>query len=95
MYCFLVRCNILACFSGLALVSSWQANINNMLRSIPTIIDDDDDNNDNDNDDENLNAYFDAIDAKLTIYENMSKAPMLLELVIQKNEIVRHGLSFF
>ena len=34
MYCFLVRCSIPACFSGLEQVSSWQANIKEMLRSI-------------------------------------------------------------
>ncbi len=95
MYCFLDRCNITARVSGLALVSSWQANINNMLRSIPTIIDNDDNNNDDDNDDKNLNAYFDAINAKLTVYEYMSEAPMLLELVIQNDDIVQHVLSFF
>ena len=33
-YCFLVQCSIPACFSGLEQVSSWQANIKEMLRSI-------------------------------------------------------------
>ena len=65
-YCFLVRCSIPARFSGLALVSSWQANINDMLRSIPTVSV------------MELNAYFDTIDAKLTMYENLlSEAPTL------------------
>jgi hypothetical protein len=59
-YCFLVRCDISARFAGLALVSSWQATIHDMLRIIPTITAPD-----------NMNAHFDAIDAKLTIYENL------------------------
>jgi hypothetical protein len=69
-YCFLVRCSIPERFSGLALVTSWQANIHEMLRSIPTVSapDDDDDGEDGD---EGMNAYFDTIDAKLTEYENL------------------------
>ena len=81
-YCFLVRCDISARFAGLALVSSWQATIHDMLRIIPTIAavdhedDEDEDNDDSDADDddineEGMNAHFDAIDAKLTIYENL------------------------
>ncbi len=65
-YCFLVRCSIPAHFSGLALVSSWQANIYDMLRSIPT------------NSAEGMNAYFDAIDAKIHVYGNsLNKAPTI------------------
>ncbi len=82
-YCFLVRCSIPARFSGLALVSSWRANIDSMLRNIPTIAA------------TNLKAHFDAIDARLNIYENMSEAPMLIELVIQNDDIVQRVLSFF
>ncbi len=82
-YCFLVRCSIPARFSGLALVSSWRANIDSMLRNIPTIAA------------TNLEAHFDAIDARLNIYENMSEAPTLIELVIQNDDIVQRVLSFF
>ena len=82
-HCFLVRCSIPARFSGLALVSSWRANIDSMLRNIPTIAA------------TNLEAHFDAIDARLNIYENMSEAPMLIELVIENDDIVQRVLSFF
>ncbi len=82
-YCFLVRCSIPARFSGLALVSSWRANIDSMLRNIPTIAA------------TNLKAHFDAIDARLNTYENMSEAPTLIELVIQNDDIVQRVLSFF
>jgi hypothetical protein len=58
-YSFLVRCDIPARIVGLALVSSWQATIHDMLRIIPTISN------------EGRNAHFDAIDAKLTMYENL------------------------
>jgi hypothetical protein len=54
-----------------------------MLRSIPTIAA------------TNLNAHFDAIEARLNIYENMSEAPTLIELVIQNDDIVQRVLSFF
>jgi len=82
-YCFLVRCSIPARFSGLALVSSWRANIDSMLRNIPTIAA------------TNLKAHFDAIDARLNIYENLSETPSLIELVIQNDDIVQRVLSFF
>jgi hypothetical protein len=66
-YCFLVRCSIPARFSGLALVSSWQANIHDMLRRIPTVSA------------EVLNVYFDTIESKLTAYENLlNEAPTLI-----------------
>jgi hypothetical protein len=58
-YCFLVRCGIPKRLSGLAMVSSWQANIHDMLRGIPTITD------------EGMSAYFDAIDSKITAYEHL------------------------
>jgi hypothetical protein len=88
-YCFLVRCGIPARFSGLALVSSWQANINDMLRGIPTVspadVTDPDPNDwhytgdgDVNHYDEGMNAYLDIIDAKLTAYENLlNEAPVL------------------
>ena len=79
-YCFLVRCSITERFSGLALVSSWQANINNMLRSIPAVsaASDDCDDDVDDRYVKGMNAYFDSIDAKLTAYENlMNQTPVL------------------
>jgi hypothetical protein len=41
-----------------------------------------------------LNAYFDTIDSKLTIYEDLSELPLLLELAIPNNNIVLCVLSF-
>jgi hypothetical protein len=78
-YCFLVRCSIPACFWGLALVSSWQANIHEMMRRIPTIATADNKDNHGDGDDkEGIITYFDTIDAKLTMYETLlHEAPML------------------
>jgi hypothetical protein len=64
-YCFLVRRNIPVRFKGLSKISSWQANIHNMLRILPTIAA----VNDNDSDEEGTNAYFDTINTKLTLYE--------------------------
>ena len=57
-YCFLVQCGIPARSAGLAF-TGWQATIHNMLRIIPTISN------------EGMNAHFDAIDAKLTMYESL------------------------
>jgi hypothetical protein len=54
-----------------------------MMMNIPTI------------DATNLLAHFDAIDARLNNYENMSEAPMLIELVIRNDDIVQRILSFF
>jgi hypothetical protein len=56
-YSFLVRCCIPKRFS--VEVSSWQANIYNMLSCIPTISH------------EGINAHFDTIDAKLAVYKNL------------------------
>jgi hypothetical protein len=108
-YCFLVRCSIPARCSGLTPVKSWQANINDMLGSIPTFFtadsysndedaDDDseyEDEEDLDDEDEVLNEYFDAINARLTVYENMREAPKLLGLVIANDDIVERVLSYF
>lgn len=58
-YCFIVRSSIHERFAGLALVSSWQVNIHELPRSIPTIST------------EGMNAYFDTIDSKLIVYENL------------------------
>ena len=53
-------------FSGLVRVRSWRATINDMLRSIPTVSA------------ERLDVYFDTIDAKLGVYENLlNEASML------------------
>jgi hypothetical protein len=79
-YCFLVRCNIPQRL-GLVLVRSWKYNIHEMLRRIPTK-------------DWGLRAYFDSINSKLSYYENISEAPMLLELVIPKNDVVLRILSY-
>ena len=90
-YCFLVRCHIPARFKGLALVSSWQATIHDMLRIISTIAAP---NNRLDKDDEEgMNAHFDA---KLTIYENLlNEAHVLfLEQYGLDNGIVLDILSF-
>ncbi len=53
-YCFLVRCSIPEHLLGLDRVSSWQVNINKMLRSIPF-----------DSAGDNMIVYFDTIDSKL------------------------------
>ena len=119
-YCFLVQCSIPARFLGLTPLKSWQANIYDMLRSIPTIsavdsynndedadedtdedTDDDGDEDENEEDliyedkDESLTAHFDAIDARLAVYENLREAPKLLGLIIQIDDIVDRVLSFF
>jgi hypothetical protein len=113
-YRFIVRCDIPARCSGLTPVKSWQATINDMLRSIPTVYAADSNSNDEDADEDTdedededdyeedledkykiLNEYFDAIDARLTVYENMREAPKLLGLVIQSDDIVERVLSFF
>ncbi len=33
----------------------------------------------------NMNSYFDSIDSKLFLYENLNDAPTLLELAIKQN----------
>jgi len=106
-YCFLVRCDISARFKGLALVSSWQATIHDMLRIVPTITavdhedDEDEDNDDSDADDddineEGMNAHFYAIDVKLTIYEKLLNEAHVLfpEQYGLDNGIVLDILSF-
>ena len=66
-YCFLVQRNILTRFAGLAPVSDWQATIHDMLWIIPTFA----------AIDHEIDArmcfkrHFDAIDAQLTVYENL------------------------
>ena len=75
-YCFLVRCHIPARFAGLSKISSWQATIHNMLRIVPNIAAFDDEDEDRYEIDvsingEGMNVHFDAIDAKLTMYEHL------------------------
>jgi hypothetical protein len=81
-YCFLVRCNIPARYLSLARVSSWQVNIADMLRIIRTICAKNmhvyfasQAHRDWDEWGKitavNMNAYFDTIDAKLSVYENL------------------------
>jgi hypothetical protein len=38
---------------------------------------------------EGLNAYFKSIDSKLSEYESLNEAPMLLELAIWKSKITK------
>ena len=66
-YCFLVQCNILTRFAGLAPVSDWQATIHDMLSIIPTfaVVDHEFDAR------MWFRRPFDAIDAQLTVYENL------------------------
>jgi hypothetical protein len=44
---------------------------------------------------ERMNSFFGSIEYKLTLYENMSGAPKLLELAIPNDDIVQRILSFF
>jgi len=74
-YCFPVRCNIPERL-GLVQARKWQANIHEMLRRIPSISPN------------GLDSYFDSIDSKLSVYQNLEDAPMLLELAIWKSKII-------
>ena len=74
-YCFLARCNIPARV-GLVQARKWKVNIHEMLLRIPSILHKD------------LSAYFDSIDSKLSIYDNLKDAPMLLELAIYRNNVI-------
>ena len=107
-YSFLVRCNIPARYAGLAKVICWQATINNMLRIIPDIVagvdidseelDSEDECGDIriDDDEEAINAHFDAIDAKLTMYEKLvNEVPTLFQDQLGfAKDIVETILSF-
>jgi hypothetical protein len=77
-YCFLVRCSIPKRFAGLAKISSWQANINGMLRSISTVFVHPDDTEDDIFYDVDQNAHFNSIDTKLTEYTNLLDAATTL-----------------
>jgi glycine cleavage system H lipoate-binding protein len=109
-YSFLVRCRILARYAGLAKVICWQETINNMLRIIPDIVavvDVDSEGSLSEEHDgrhlrieeddyEAINAHFDAIDAKLTMYEKLvNEVPTLFQDQLGLAEcIVRTILSF-
>ena len=54
----------------------WQINIHDMLSRIPFIPPED------------LSAYFNSINSKLSAYENLKDAPMLLELAIYQNNAI-------
>jgi hypothetical protein len=82
-YCLLVKFNIPNRLA-LVLVQSWQANIYDMLGRIPTV-----------STEGLVKSLFGSIDTKLTLYENMSEAPMLLELAIPNDDIVQRILTFF
>jgi hypothetical protein len=73
-YNFFVRCNIPQRV-GLVQPRIWQANIHGMLRRIPSISP------------EGLDSYFDFIDSKLSVYENLEEAPTSLELAIWKSKL--------
>ena len=65
-YCLLIRFGIPGRVLALARVSSWQVNIYDMMRIIPTIAAG------------GMNAHFDDIDYGLTHYENLlTDAPTL------------------
>jgi hypothetical protein len=74
-YCFFARCNVPERV-GLVQARKWQVNIHEMLRRIPSIFHTD------------LSAYFDSIDSKLSIYQKLKDAPMLLELAIYRNNAI-------
>jgi hypothetical protein len=82
-YRFLVRCRIPVRLAGLAPVSSWQANINDMLRIMPTIYNWDMDN------------YFDTINSRIPLYESWRQVPTLLGEIIPNNDTVLKILSYF
>jgi hypothetical protein len=79
-YCFLVHFNIP---QRLHLVRArmWQTNIHRMLMHIPSIFSCFSRNC--------LDLYFDSIDSKLSVYENLNDAPTLLELAIWKSKITQ------
>jgi hypothetical protein len=75
-YCFLVRYSILQRL-GHVLVRRWRGNIHGMLRNISSVSTN------------GLDAYFATINSKLEEYENLSDAPMFLELAIWKSKITQ------
>ena len=78
-YCLLVHFNILQRVH-LVRARMWQTNIHGMLMHIPSICPGLSRNC--------LDLYFDSIDSKLSVYENLNDAPTLLELAIWKSKIM-------
>ena len=74
-YCFFAQCNVPERV-GLVQARKWQANIHEMLWRIPSILHTD------------LSAYFDFIDSKLSVYQKLKDAPMLLQLAIYGNNAI-------
>jgi len=72
-YCFFVQCNIPGRV-GLLQATKWQFNVHEMLRRIPSVTIED------------LSAYFEYINFKLSVYENLKDVPMLLERAIFQNK---------
>jgi len=107
-YSFLVRCSIPARYAGLAHIKCWKATINNMLRIIPDIVagvdidseelESEDEGGDiriEEDDEEAINAHFDAIDAKLTMYEKLvNEATLFQDQLGLAEGIVETILSF-
>jgi hypothetical protein len=71
-YRFLVQCNVPERVRFLD-TSIWQSSIHGMLGCIPSISA------------VNMNSYFDSIDSKLFLYENLKDVPTFLELAINQN----------
>ena len=63
---------------GLVGERKWHANIQDMLRRIPSIPS------------EGWLSHFDSIHTKLSVYENLKDVPMLLELAIWKSRTTHH-----
>ena len=80
-YCFLIRCNIPERVDRVRAMK-WRANIHRMLRCIPSppyirIF-------------TTFRDHFNFIDSKLTFYETLNDAAILLELAIWKSNIIKH-----
>ena len=73
-YCFLVECNIPE-REGRLQPKRWRTSIHGMLKRIPLILS------------RGVDSYFDAINSKLTLYEDLEDAPAMLELAIWKSKI--------
>ncbi len=77
-YCFLVQSNISERL-GLVRQRIWQANIHGMLSCIPSISP------------KGLDLFYDSIKSKLSAYENLKDAPMLLKLAIWKSKLTEQS----
>jgi hypothetical protein len=71
----LVKCNVPQRWC-LVQQRKWQIDIDGMLRRIPMISK------------QVLKSYFTSIDIKLSVYENLKDAPVLLELALWKSKIM-------